>query len=853
MVGLKGLLLPPSNDIIISQTRVSTILLYLRSHKAEDMINTQCSNELAIAYKDQRISYNELFEKTLGFAALLEGKQASKIALFSENIPEWIMAFYAAWHHDLTVVPIDYLAPANDVAYILNDCQPEIIFHSKNTENVLEEALKQTNHQTESICIDRTPIAPCKGKWHQPEDIEKTALIIYTSGTTGSPKGVMLSYANIISNVKAVSTDIPIFEYGCRVLLVLPLQHVFPLIGAMVIPLTVGGTVVIAHSLQSADIIEVLQTHKITLIIGVPRLYELIYKGIINKVNASPITRELYRLVNGVKSPRLGKTIFKKVHTQLGGHLKTLVSGGAALPTEVGAFYYNLGFSILEGYGMTEAAPMISFTHPGDIIVGCAGKTMSCLEVKIKDGEITAKGKSIMQGYYNRPEETAEVLKDGWLHTGDLGYIDDKSRLYITGRKKEIIVLSNGKNINPSELEDKMISMAEDAITEVGITQHDGVLNAIILPNFQHFSSNNISNIKDYFSDFLNHTFNPKQPPYKQVPKFTIVTESLPRTRLSKIQRFKLNEILINGQQERQHKEEPDTKEYKSIKEYLANLVGKDVYADSHLVFDLALDSLAKLELIDYIERTFGLTIKEEDLLNYNSFGELAEFITGHKEHFKETNIDWHEMMTKPVDVTFKKPWWTLTFAGYLGKILFKTFFKSKRTGLEEIPEGAAIIAPNHSSFLDAFLVIAFLKKKTLKDTFFYGKKEHLNTAWRRLMARHNNIIIMDLEKDLYFSIQQISQVLREGKKLIIFPEGTRSHNGKLGDFKTTFSILSKNLNVPIYPVAIKGAYDAWPRQKKMPILGSNLEISFLPAIEPNNRDEKIIANEVKEAISKNC
>lgn len=821
---------------------------YIRNPKFDGMINSQCGNELAIAYKEQRISYSELTEKILGYAALLDGKQAIKVAIFSENIPEWIMAFYAAWHHNLIVVPIDYLAPAADVAYILNDCQPEIIFHSKNTENVLNDAIKQIEHKTESICIDGVSITPQKGEWRQPQDKEKTALIIYTSGTTGAPKGVMLSYTNIISNIDAVSTDIPIFERGCRVLLVLPLQHVFPLVGAMVIPLSVGGTVVIAHSLQSADIIETLQTHKITLIIGVPRLYELIYKGVINKINASPVTRALYNLVKSLKSPRLGKTIFKKVHTQFGGHLETLVSGGAALPTEVGAFYYNLGFSILEGYGMTEAAPMISFTHPGDIIIGCAGITMSCLDVKILDGEVVAKGKSIMQGYYNRPEETAEVIKDGWLHTGDLGYLDNK-HLYLTGRKKEIIVLTNGKNINPTELEESMMNVADDAIAEVGITLHENVLHAIILPNFKALSNKNISDINGFFFDFFHHAFNPKVTPYKQIQKFTIVKESLPRTRLSKIQRFKLNEILEGEQQQKQHKEEPDTKEYRSIRQYLENLVGKDVYADSHLVFDLALDSLAKLELIDYIERTFGLAIKEEELLNYNSVGELVQFISSHKERFNETEFDWHKMMTKPIEITFRKPWWTLTFAGYLSKLLFKLFFKAQRIGLEELPEGAAIIAPNHSSFLDAFFVIAFLKKNTLKDTFFYGKKEHLNTPFRRLIARYNNVIIMDLEKDLYYSIQQISQVLREGKKLIIFPEGTRSRTGELGSFKNTFSILSKNLNVPVYPVAIKGAYEAWPRQKKMPILGSKLDINFLSAIEPQDRDEKTIESEVRKSI----
>ena len=487
----------------------------------------------------------------------------------------------------------------------------------------------------------------------------------------------MLSYTNLLTNVDAVTTDIPIYTYGCRVLLVLPLQHIFPLIGVMMAPLSVGGMIAIAPSLQASDIIKTLQDNKITIIIGVPRLFEMIYKGVINKINASPITRGLYKMVRALKSPKLGKTIFKKVHDQFGGHLHTLVSGGAALSIEVGGFYDSLGFEVLEGYGMTESAPMISFTRPGDVIIGCAGKTMTCLDVEIRDGEVVAKGKSIMKGYYNRPEETAEVIKDGWLYTGDLGYLDDQDRLYITGRRKEIIILSNGKNINPSEVEESLVSKAGDAIEEVGVTLHEDVLHAVILPNFKAISTSQITDPKAFFSDLLKNKYNPKVSPYKQISKFTIVKESLPRTRLSKLQRFKLSEIIEEGATKKTHHEELDTKEYLNIKKFIEDLIGKDVHADSHMVFDLALDSLAKLELIDYISRTFGIEIKEEELLNYTSIGEMSQYISNHKQHFNEADFDWHEMMTKPLDIKFNKAWWTLSFLNWITRLYFNLYFRA--------------------------------------------------------------------------------------------------------------------------------------------------------------------------------
>ncbi len=814
------------------------------------MIKSEFGSRIAIAHKGKNITYNELNEQVFAFASLLEGKRIDKVAIISENRPEWIAAFFAAWYHDITVVPIDFMASSDDIAYILNDCKPEFIFHSENNAIILKEAIKKTSTETETFCFGSKELPKTNGEWKEVSDLDKTAVIIYTSGTTGSPKGVMLSYKNLFINADAVTTDIPIYKTDSVVLLILPLQHIFPLLGAMIIPLRIGAKIAICPSLQASDIMETMQTQKVTLIIGVPRLYELIYKGVMAKINASAVTRTIYKVVKAINSPKLGKKVFAKIHEQFGGSLKTLVAGGAALPTEVGGFYDTIGFEVLEGYGMTESSPMISFTQPGDVIIGSTGKILPCLQVEIRDGEVVAKGDSIMKGYYNKPKETADTLKDGWLYTGDLGRIDETGHLYITGRKKEIIVLSNGKNINPIELEEKLVKIADGLIEEVGVAQHEGILHAVILPNFKALSNENIPDVASFFNELILTKFNTEVSPYKQISKSTIVKTSLPRTRLSKLQRFKLNEIITNGETKTERAPEPDTKEYKSIKKYLEDLLGKDVYADHHLVFDLALDSLTKLELIDYISRTFGIEIKEDELLGYTSVGELVQFISNHKEHFNEETVDINKIMTQPLDIELKKPWWTLAVLNSIQGFFLKMLFKIEKAGLEKLPEGAAIIAPNHSSFLDAFLITSFFNKKTINSTFFYAKKVHVDKFIVRGMAKNNNVIIMDLEKDLHRSIQMLAQVLREDKKLVIFPEGTRSRTGAMGDFKKTFAILSKELNVPIYPIAIKGAFEAWPRNKKMPILGSKLNVNFLQPILPDDMDELTLAEKVKQAIA---
>ena len=209
-------------------------------------------------------------------------------------------------------------------------------------------------------------------------------------------------------------------------------------------------------SMQTPDLMKTLADNQVTVIIGVPRLYELIYRGLMAKINKSIVARAFLGLVYRTRSRKLGKTLFKKIHNGLGGHMQFMIAGGAALNKEVGKFFYAIGFEILEGFGMTEAAPMITFPRPGKIKIGSTGQALPGLTMEIRDGEIVAKGPNIMKGYYNRPEETAEVIKDGWLYTGDLGRIEKGGYLYITGRKKEIIVLPNGKNINPVEVEMKL-------------------------------------------------------------------------------------------------------------------------------------------------------------------------------------------------------------------------------------------------------------------------------------------------------------------------------------------------------------------------------------------------------------
>jgi len=811
------------------------------------MISREDVNKIAIIIRDVKVSYKELFQSIGQYSRLFQSKQYKKVAIYSENRIEWIYAFYAAWQNGCIAIPVDFMASTEDVTYILNDSKPELIFSSQGQKKEVEIIRGGLDYAPEIHFFGEIEIPQLTETIQptEPKSIDDTAAIIYTSGTTGSPKGVMLSFENLIANIDGVSKQVAIFTPERQALVLLPLHHVFPLVGSMMAPLYVGGTAVISPSMQSSDLMETFKNNHIAIMMGVPRFYELLYKGIKSKIDVSIIARSLFAIVKMTGSKALGRKIFAKVHRNFGGELEFLVAGGAALNKEVGCFFKVLGFEVLEGFGMTEAAPMITFTRPGNVLIGSPGHPLPGCTVEIRDGEIVAKGPNIMKGYYNRPDETNEVLKDGWLYTGDLGRINKKGFLFITGRKKEIIVLSNGKNINPVEIEDKFVKTFK-CIKEVGVYPLNDALHALIFPNFEALSDTEINEPEKYFREVVLPEFNKELSSYKRIMHFTLAKEELPRTRLGKLQRFKLPEIAQKPVRKKGKVEQPDTDEYRAVKTFIESQVDMEISPDDHLEFDIALDSLGRMSLIDFIESRFGLKIDNERLLRFPSVKAMVEHIREHKLWHKSEGSNWTEELKENANVTLPKTWITQHFIKNLAKGFFKLYFKFRGDGFENITEGPCIIAPNHQSFLDGLFVASFIKRKTFKSTYFYAKSKHVSGWFLRFMASKNNVIVMDIDNDLRESIQKLAEVLKSGKKIILFPEGTRTQTGDLGEFKKTFAILSHELNVPIVPVAIDGAFKAFPRGSKIPKPGTLIKVSFLEPVEPLDYDLDSLVGKVK-------
>ena len=774
-------------------------------------------NKVAINYKDTQYTYTHVLQISQLYAdVFLTNCIPSKVLIYAENSPEWCFALYGALRCSAIVVPVDVQSSKNEVEYIINDCKPDIIFTTDNKLDFFANLdCKGAKVLTpSSVCIENysnvsVSNIPVRGQ-------EDTIFIIYTSGTTGNPKGVMLSYKNVMFNIDAVSKSVPIFKEDSNVMILLPLHHVFPLIGSLVAPLSVGSTVYIAEGMNAEAILKTLNQGKISLIIGVPRLYDMLVKGVMNKINASPITKTLYKVVKAIGSDAVSKVVFKSVHTKFGGNIEYLVSGGAALSKETATILKTLGFYVLEGYGMTEAAPMVTFTRPGKRKIGYTGDPLPHVDVKIaENGEIILKGDNVMQGYYERQEETAQILKDGWLHTGDTGVMD-KYGLRITGRIKEIIVTSNGKNINPELLEQDFMKQSQ-YVEEIGIFLHKDALHAAIRPNMNNVRLQSLENMDSLIKEEVGK-FNSQNATYKRIKQYHIISEEFPKTRLGKLQRFKLPALIEKPEASVADENLENKSEiYKLLKAFVEEETGYKAKEHDHFEIDLSMDSLSKVSLLAFIENSFDIWMNEEQLDELNTLEKLSSFIENHNHNLKESKITWKEILSTKIDIKLQKPGLTHWCMNSLSKIVLSLVYRFKYKGSKNIPDEPCIIVANHRSALDGLLLTYKLPNKINRNTFFFAKEKHWKTKFTQFMAKKNNIILMDINKNVRESLQEMCAVLSKGKNIVIFPEGTRSKNTSLNKFKETFAILSKELNVPVVPVVITGSERAVYHNVKIP------------------------------------
>ncbi|MFI3298916.1 MAG: AMP-binding protein [Rikenellaceae bacterium] len=815
-------------------------------------------NKTALVYKGTKYSYTELLQYSLRYSQYFTkySNNPQKILIFSENCPEYIFAIYATLRLGATVVPVDVTSTAKELRYIVVDSTPDLIVVQPEMLAFVRESISDIENFSAPII---TPLdIEMSGASELPiieipmGDKDQIVSIIYTSGTTGSPKGVMLSYENYWYNIDAVVNQAPIFKEDSRVILLLPLHHVFAFAGALLAPMYSGGTVYIADSLAPESIIKTLQQGRISIIIGVPLLLDALAKGIMKKINASTLAKMLFKLAGVIGSQRFSKALFGSVHKKFGGNVEYFVSGGAALSVETGRVFKTLGLYVLEGYGMTECAPMIAFTHPGDRKVGYCGRLLKGLEMKFDDQtqEILVKGPNVMKGYYKREQETADILRDGWLHTGDVGELDKKGRLRITGRIKEIIVTPNGKNINPVEVEHAILADSQ-YINDVAVFLYEDMLQAIVLPDMDAIRANTGKSVEQSVRAQI-EAYNNSSMGYKRIMNFHITSQELPKTRLGKIQRYKLKS-LITQKEVAQIQEDTSLKSevYLQLKQYIDSQMGCFANGNDHFEIDLSLDSLTRVSLMVYVEENFNVAIKESQMSELSTLNKLSFYVEQNATMHNEGNVSWKKIFEEEkLDIELPKSGAIHWSMHHISKVAFHLIYKFKSRGKENIPTVPCIFVANHRSGFDPVFITSKIKWGLVKNVFFFAKQKHFDSRAKRFMTKRNNIITMDINKNVRSSLQQMYQVLKQGKNVMIFPEGTRSKDAVMKEFKESFAILSKELNVPILPIAIVGSESAMWSGVRLPSFLSRISVEFLPVIKPSkNESFKELAKRVELAI----
>ncbi|MBI4734458.1 MAG: AMP-binding protein, partial [candidate division NC10 bacterium] len=617
-------------------------------------------DRLALQIKEttgyRRLTYGVVARQARTLAAALGRAGAmpgDRVALVSESRPEWTVAYFAVTAAGATAVPLDVQLSDAEVANVLRHAGCRMAIASgKQAPRLLgvdaggaaplrlvdldAEASGDRVLAFRAILREAGSSAPPSLPSVQDDAL---ASILYTSGTTGTPKGVMLSHSNFLANARSI-LDFGLVNAEDNLLALLPLHHAFPFMVQLIL-LYSGAHLTFLASLKAPDLLACMQETGVTLLVGVPQLFYMLHKGIFDEIGRRPLPlrflmRWLLRL-SGALRPlgiNLGRVVFAPVHRKFGGHIRFMASGGARLDPVIARDFLALGFTMTEGYGLTETAPVVCFNPLDRVRPGSVGVPLPGVEVKIVNpdaegvGEIAIRGPNVMQGYYQNSAATAEVMRDGWFLSGDLGVLSADGYLTITGRAKEVIVLSSGKNIYPEEVEEQYLKspyieelcLIPQASDRAGAAV-EGLL-ALVLPDLDYFRAQGMTNVLETIRWDMENVGR-DLPPYKRPTGLVIVKEGFPRTRLGKIQRH-----LVQQQFQAERAKEagpaeappPETEATlvedeagRRVLEYLREATQKPaVRLDDNLELDLGMDSLARVEMLVALEGMFDVKIPDE-------------------------------------------------------------------------------------------------------------------------------------------------------------------------------------------------------------------------------------------------
>ena len=785
----------------------------------------------------QRISFLEMREKAHSVAVRLQKagiQKGDRVYLSGANHPNWAICYFGIIVAGAVAVPLDVLLTPTQAITIETSAEGSLgIFDAEALKNFAS-AMHVSHINMEEI----TETIPHATNQLQNADItgDTLASILYTSGTTGIPKGVMLSHANFTSMLASLGKIFPLSSQD-RVLSVLPLHHTFEFSCGLLMPLSLGTAIVYLEEVNGEQLSKGLREGQVTAMVGVPALWQLLERRIKGQLkdrgalfeNIMDALLELNRRVGKTSKLDLGRLLFAPVHAGLGGNMRFLISGGAALPPDTQKFFSGLGLHLTEGYGLTEAAPVLTVSEgsPGGKI-GTVGKSIPGVEIKILHpdengvGEVLARGNNVMQGYFNNASATELSLDDqGWLHTGDMGRLDRQKRLYLVGRAKEVVVTSSGENIYLDDVENTLstIRLIKE-YTLVGVQDERGGerLGLLAVLDMEHPQASKMER-----SELLSEAMDAIKKKTSTLPSFQqpavvhIVDADLPRTRTRKIQRKACAEILEKIIAASPSRAEAKKGTSSAVTKAIATVAGKkaeEIGLHTKLKEDLGFDSLMAVELSASLSNLPKIASPDPDTVaKCETVADVLRLV-GEQQEQKENKKAETRKIPESLAIPMKQA------LGWAQRSLYGQGLRTEVIGRDHIPQNQQmIVVSNHCSHLDMGLVKYALgpyghKLVALaaKDYFFEG-----NPWVVAYFEQLTNMQPIDRNKGYAASLRQAKSIVDQGNIVLLFPEGTRRQDGVLSEFKPLMGQLSIETNVDILPMHLGGTFDAMPKGAIVP------------------------------------
>ncbi len=806
-------------------------------------------------FRSRSYTYDEVGRAARGFAAHLHAaglRHGDKVVVWSENRPEWIVAFWGCLLIGVVVVPIDYRSSPDFLARVATIVNAKAVLIGQDVPPIRSRIdapiWKLHEHDWRDGEPPPVPIAR-----------DDVAEIIFTSGATAEPKGVVITHRNVLANIVPVEREVLKYRkwgrpfFPLRFLNLLPLSHMFGQAMATFIPPMLPGTVIFMRGYNPGEIVDQIRKRRVSVLVSVPKILDVLREFAQRDHAVASRLQPAGDLAPSGRHVAVRWWIYRRIHALFGPKFWAFVVGAAPLDGQLEAFWKELGFVVIQGYGLTETAPIVTLNHPFATKSGSVGKAIAGVEMKIADdGEILVRGENVSTGYYHADAETAQAFHDGWFHTGDIGELGADGQLYIRGRKKEMIVTPEGLNVFPEDVERVLTHLAgvkDAAVVGAPIGSEERVHAVLVVE-----PGTDVDAVVREANAQL-------QDPQKIRRALVWPEPDLPRTEgTRKLKRAAIREWVKSGANVAPAVARGADQLQALLARYAA---GHGVSPDTSLE-QLGLSSLDRVELMVALEDAFHTRIDERAFSEARDVGELRTLLERSSANddapadvvdFPSWNRGWLARAVRRVSW----PTWLLPLAR-----VFAWIRVDGRDRLDAV-HGPVVFASNHQSHMDTPVILAALPprlryrvapamaKEFFKAHFF--PDQHSRAAWFTNSLNYylsalffNAFPLPQREAGARQTLRYIGDVLGDGFSVLIFPEGERSETGDIKRFRPGVGMIASRLEVPIVPVRIDGLEHVLPPGWRMARPG-RVRVAFGAPMRLVGDDYAALARQVEEAV----